>query len=57
MALNALDEFIQKAKAGKVGSGKVVLGGRTYEYDILPEDFEPRVPYFVGYPRGALILK
>lgn len=47
-----LDEFITKAKASAIGHGTIEMIGRKYSYDILPADFEPRVPYFVGYPKG-----
>jgi hypothetical protein len=42
------DEFVQKAKAHRVGGGTVLYLGKQQPYDVLRPDFSP-IPYFVGF--------
>jgi len=50
MPSTPLDEFIESAKALKIRSATAHIGSRYCDYDITSKTFEPRVPYFVGYP-------
>ncbi|MEK7854663.1 MAG: hypothetical protein AAB288_01120, partial [Acidobacteriota bacterium] len=52
----SIEDFIEKAKAAKIGSDSVNIDGKRYAYDILPASHEPNVPYFAGNPEGYLFI-